>query len=393
MVSQLGIYPSLMVFTEEMQQRYARHLILPQVGQEGQERLQRARVLCVGAGGLGSPCLVYLAAAGVGHLGIIDGDRVDLSNLQRQIIHGTPDVGRPKTESARDTLLRINPLLSLDLHPHRLAADNALDLLRDYDIVVDGTDNFPARYLINDACVLLKKPFVHGSIFQFEGQATLFDPGGGNPCYRCLYREPPPPEFAPSCAEAGVLGVLPGIIGCLQAAETLKWILRAGQSLAGRLLAFNALELKFRELKLRRDPQCPVCGNHPTILQLKEYQPLCDMRNIPGSSGTHPDEVTVHDMRQALEAGDPGIQVVDIREPGECQIVSISGVQHIPLSSLAERFGELDPAKIIYLHCHRGGRSLRAVQFLKEKGYTQVKSVKGGIQAWAEEIDPSLPKY
>ncbi|MBI5386227.1 MAG: molybdopterin-synthase adenylyltransferase MoeB [Verrucomicrobia bacterium] len=376
--------------TDELR-RYSRHLILPEVGLDGQKKISAARVLCIGAGGLGSPIALYLAAAGVGRLGIADFDAVEFTNLQRQVLHGTPDVGRPKTDSALDTLRRLNPNVEVVPHPVRVTSQNALDLIAGYDIVVDGTDNFPTRYLTNDACVLLKKPNVYGSIFRFEGQASVFAPHLGGPCYRCLFPEPPPPGEVPSCAEAGVLGVLPGIIGCIQATEILKLILGAGTPLLGRLLVFDALEMRFREVKLRRDPQCPLCGEKPTLTQLIDYQQFCGMKPEPALP--NPDEVTVHDLKRALDNPGLGIRIIDVREPDEYQIARIDGAQLLPLSALAQRFRELDAGQSYYLHCKGGVRSLKAVKFLREQGFKSVKSVKGGILAWSEQIDRSVPKY
>ena len=373
--------------------RYARHLMLPEVGLEGQKKICSASVLCIGAGGLGSPLGMYLAAAGVGTLGIVDFDAVDVSNLQRQILHGTPDVGRPKTQSARDAIRRINPRVQVTLHETRLTSENALEIIRPYDIVVDGTDNFPTRYLANDACVLLKKPNVYGSVFRFEGQASVFAPHLGGPCYRCLYPEPPPPGTVPSCAEGGVLGVLPGIIGLLQATEILKLILGQGTSLLNRLLLFNALDMQFRELKLRRDPQCPLCGDHPTVTQLIDYQVFCGTPPEPATSVMHPDEVTVHDLKQALDNPQLGIQVLDVREPSEYQIARIKNTRLVPLSTLAQHFNELDPTRAYYLHCKAGRRSMKALQFLREQGFKNLKSVKGGIDAWSDQIDRTVPRY
>ncbi|HWQ92792.1 MAG TPA: molybdopterin-synthase adenylyltransferase MoeB [Clostridia bacterium] len=372
--------------------RYSRHLILPEVGLEGQKKIRSTRVLCIGAGGLGSPIGLYLAAAGIGRLGLVDFDRVEFSNLQRQVLHGTEDVGRFKTESARDTLLRINPDVDVVIHQTRISSENALDLIRDYDIVVDGTDNFPTRYLVNDACVLLSKPNVYGSIFRFEGQASLFAPHLGGPCYRCLYPEPPPPGLVPSCAEGGVLGVLPGLVGMIQATEILKLALGKGTTLLNRLLLFNALDMQFRELKLRRDPACPICGDHPTITELVDYQQFCGYK--PENEQTmHPDEVSVQDMKQALENPALGIRVIDVREPDEQKIASVQGVPLLPLSQLPARFQELDPEQQYYLHCKAGGRSLKAVQFLREHGFQKVKSVAGGITAWSDQVDPKVAKY
>ncbi len=372
--------------------RYSRHLILPEVGLAGQKKIRSASVLCIGAGGLGSPIAMYLAAAGIGRLGIVDFDTVDYSNLQRQILHTDADVGRSKAQSAKETINGINPGVEVVLHNTRIISENALDLIRPYDIVVDGTDNFPTRYLTNDACVLLKKPNVYGSIFRFEGQASVFAPHLGGPCYRCLYPEPPPPGMVPSCAEGGVLGVLPGIIGCIQATEILKLALGKGSSLVGRLLLFNALDMKFRELKLRRDPECPLCGEHPTITELIDYESFCGI--VPETEPmANPDEVTVQEMKRALDNPALGIKVVDVREPDEYEIAKVNGVPLIPLSDLPKRFAELDPNQTIYLHCKAGVRSLNAVQFLKEQGFKYVKSVKGGIAAWSDEIDRGVAKY
>ena len=373
--------------------RYSRHLILPEVGLAGQKKICSTSVLCIGAGGLGSPIAMYLAAAGIGKLGILDFDSVDFSNLQRQIIHGTSDVGRPKTQSAKETINGINPNVEVVLHNARITSENALDLIRPYDIVVDGTDNFPTRYLTNDACVLLKKSNVYGSIFRFEGQASVFAPHLGGPCYRCLYPEPPPPGMVPSCAEGGVLGVLPGIVGTIQATEILKLALGKGSSLIGRLLLFNALDMKFRELKLRRDPQCPVCGENPTVKELIDYEMFCGINPEPAAPEQNPDEVTVQEMKRALSNPKLGIKVIDVREPDEYQIAHINGVPLIPLSELAKRFTELDPNQQYYIHCKSGVRSMKALLFLREQGFKYLKNVKGGIDAWAEEIDHSVPKY
>jgi adenylyltransferase/sulfurtransferase len=374
--------------SDDQLRRYARHLTLPEVGLAGQEKLRATSVLCVGAGGLGSPIAMYLAAAGIGRLGIVDFDTVEFSNLQRQLLHRTEDVGRPKTESAREHLRSLNPDVEVAVHNARLTSANALDLLRPYDIVVDGTDNFPTRYLTNDACVLLGKPNVYGSIFRFEGQASVFAPHLGGPCYRCLFPEPPPPGAVPSCAEGGVLGVLPGLVGCIQATAILKLALGQGTSLLGRLLLVDALDMRFRELKLRRDPHCPLCGERPTITGLIDYERFCGLRAGPG-----PDEVTVHDMKRALDNPGLGIRVIDVREPDEHRLARIEGVALLPWSVLPQRFTELDPAQPLYLHCKSGGRSLRAVQFLRQQGFRHVKSVQGGIRAWSEDIDPSVPKY
>jgi adenylyltransferase/sulfurtransferase len=373
--------------------RYSRHLILPEVGLAGQKKICSTSVLCIGAGGLGSPIAMYLAAAGIGKIGIVDFDTVDFSNLQRQIIHGTEDVSRPKADSARDTLKSINPTCNVVLHKTRITSENALEIIAPYDIIVDGTDNFPTRYLTNDACVLLKKPNVYGSIFRFEGQASVFAPHLGGPCYRCLYPEPPPPGMVPSCAEGGVLGVLPGIIGCIQATEILKLALGKGTSLVGRLLLFNALDMKFRELKLRRDPQCPVCGDNPTIKELIDYEQFCGIPDEPLTPAANPDEVTVQEMKRALDDPKLGIKVIDVRDPDEYEISHIRGVPQIPLGDLSQRFTELDPNQQLYIHCKSGIRSLKALQFLRQQGFKYVKSVKGGINAWADEIDHHVPKY
>jgi adenylyltransferase/sulfurtransferase len=336
---------------------------------------------------------MYLAAAGIGKLGILDFDVVDFSNLQRQIIHGTGDVNRPKTESAKETIASINPNVEVVVHNTRISSENALELIHPYDIVVDGTDNFPTRYLTNDACVLLKKPNVYGSIFRFEGQASVFAPHLGGPCYRCLYPEPPPPGMVPSCAEGGVLGVLPGIVGTIQATEILKLAIGRGSSLVGRLLLFNALDMKFRELKLRRDPKCPICGDHPTITKLIDYEQFCGIIPEPANPAMNPDEVTVQEMKRALDNPQLGIQVLDVRETDEQQIAQVAGVPLLPLSQLPQRFTELDPNRQYYLHCKSGIRSLRALQFLREQGFKYLKSVKGGITAWSDEIDHNIPKY
>ena len=373
--------------------RYSRHLILPEVGLAGQKKICSTSVLCIGAGGLGSPIAMYLAAAGIGKIGILDFDTVDYSNLQRQILHTEQDVGRPKTESARETIQGINPHVEVVIHNTRISSENARDLIRPYDIVVDGTDNFPTRYLTNDACVLLRKPNVYGSIFRFEGQASVFAPHLGGPCYRCLYPEPPPPGMVPSCAEGGVLGVLPGIVGCIQAAEILKLALGKGSSLIGRLLLLNALDMKFRELKLRRDPECPICGEHPTITELIDYQMFCGITPEPAEPAANPDEVTVHDMKRALDDPKLGIRVIDVREADEYEIAHIDGVPLIPLGTLPQRFTELDPNQQYYIHCKSGIRSMKALQFLREQGFKYLKNVKGGILAWSDEIDHNVPKY
>jgi adenylyltransferase/sulfurtransferase len=382
-----------MELSNEEIRRYSRHLILPEVGLAGQKKIKATSVLCIGAGGLGSPIAMYLAAAGVGRLGLVDFDTVDFSNLQRQILHSTEDVGRPKSESARETIRSLNPGVEVTLHNVRLSSENALDLIRQYDIVVDGTDNFPTRYLTNDACVLLKKPNVYGSIFRFEGQASVFAPHLGGPCYRCLYPEPPPPGMVPSCAEGGVLGVLPGIVGCIQATEILKLALGKGDSLLGRLVLFNALDMKFKELRLRRDPQCPLCGDHPTIKELIDYEQFCGIPPEPVNPAANPDEVTVQDMKKALDDPKLGIRVIDVREPDEYEIARIKGVALVPLSTLPQKFTDLDPNQQYYIHCKSGVRSMKALKFLREQGFKYLKNVKGGINAWSDEIDHNVPKY
>jgi len=379
--------------TNEEIRRYSRHLILPEVGMAGQRRIRNTSVLCIGAGGLGSPIAMYLAAAGIGRLGIVDFDTVDHSNLQRQILHSDADVGVSKADSAKASINALNPNVEVDLHKVRISSENALDLIRPYDIVVDGTDNFPTRYLTNDACVLLKKPNVYGSIFRFEGQASVFAPHLGGPCYRCLYPEPPPPGMVPSCAEGGVLGVLPGIIGCIQTTEILKLALGKGSTLIGRLLLFNALDMKFRELKLRKDPKCPVCGPNPTVTQLIDYEVFCGVQPEPATPGSNPDEVTVHDMKKALDTPSLGIRVIDVREPDEHQIAHVKGVPLHPLSTLPQRFTDLDPNVQYYIHCKSGVRSMKALRFLREQGFKYVKSVKGGIGAWSDEIDHGVARY
>ena len=369
--------------------RYSRHLLLPEVGMEGQRKLKAARVLTIGAGGLGSPLSLYLAAAGVGTIGIVDFDVVDLTNLQRQIVHGTASLGRSKLESAKERITDVNPNVNVIGHEARLTSENALDILRDYDIVVDGTDNFPTRYLVNDACVLLGKPNVYGSIFRFEGQASVFYAKEG-PCYRCLYSEPPPPGLVPSCAEGGVLGVLPGIIGCLQAMETIKWIIGAGDSLVGRLVLFDALKLRFRELKLRKDPNCPICGEHPTIHELIDYQAFCGIGAEPDYAGP---EISADELQQ--ERGEKGcdLVVVDVREPHEWEIASIEGSRLIPLGQLPDRLNELDGHAEIVTVCHHGARSMKALEILRGAGFGKVRSLAGGIDAWAERAEPGMARY
>jgi adenylyltransferase/sulfurtransferase len=372
--------------------RYSRHLIMPEVGMEGQIKLKQAKVLCIGAGGLGSPLALYLGAAGVGKLGLVDFDVVDFTNLQRQVIHGTSDVGRSKLQSARETLREINPNTEVETYETRLSSENALDIFRDYDIVADGTDNFPTRYLVNDACVLLGKPNVYASIFRFEGQASVFYAARG-PCYRCLYPDPPPPGLVPSCAEGGVLGVLPGIMGCIQAMETIKLILGRGEPLIGRLLLFDALGLKFRELKLRKNPECPVCGTHRTITQLIDYEQFCGIRGeeyTPMQTGIP--EITPAEVKRKMDTHEPFV-LIDVREPHEYQICRIPGSKLIPLGEVPKRMHELNSADDIVVHCKSGMRSAKAVDYLMKSGFRKIHNLKGGILAWSDQVDPSVPKY
>ncbi len=370
--------------------RYSRHLIMPEVGMDGQLKLKAAKVLCVGAGGLGSPLALYLAAAGVGTLGVVDFDVVDFTNLQRQIIHTTADVGRKKLDSAADKLLAINPNVNIVKFDTRLSSANALELFRDFDIVVDGTDNFPTRYLVNDACVLTGKPNVYGSIFRFEGQVSIFATKEG-PCYRCLYPEPPPPGLVPSCAEGGVLGILPGLVGVMQATEAIKLILGAGEPLIGRLLLVDALAMRFRELKLRKNPDCPACGTHPTIKALIDYNEFCGIRGEEKPVETQMPSITVEELKQLRDAGKEPF-LLDVREPHEYQICNLGG-HLIPLNDLPKRVNELDSSREIVVHCKMGGRSAKAVDFLRQSGFTKVKNLTGGINAWAEKVDPKVPKY
>ena len=371
--------------------RYSRHLIMPEVALDGQKKLKTARVLTIGAGGLGSPLALYLAAAGIGALGIVDFDVVDESNLQRQIIHGTSDVGRPKMESARDRINDINPNVHVEAYEEALSSENALEIFKDFDVIVDGTDNFPTRYLVNDASVLTGKPNVYGSIFRFEGQASVFWAKEG-PCYRCLYPEPPPPGLVPSCAEGGVLGILPGAIGTIQATETVKLILGIGEPLIGRLLLYDALGMSVREMKLRKDPNCPVCGENPTVTELIDYQEFC---GIPQANAQTADdevpEITVQELKERLDNGE-ALSVLDVREPHEYEVANI-GARLIPLNELPERLVELDKDAPLAVHCKTGGRSARAVRLLQEAGFQSAFNVEGGITAWSEEIDPSVPKY
>ena len=371
---------------EELQ-RYSRHLIMPEVAADGQRRLKAARVLCIGAGGLGSPAALYLAAAGVGSIGIVDFDDVDLSNLQRQILHGTKDIGRAKLESAQDRLRDINPEIGIELHQCRFSSENAPQIVSKYDIVVDGSDNFATRYLSNDVCVFARKPNVYGSVFRFEGQTTVFAPHLGGPCYRCLFPEPPPPDAVPNCAQAGVLGVLPGIIGLLQTIEAIKLIIGIGEPLVGRLLHFDALKVKFRELNLRRDAQCPVCGENPTIFSPIDYEQFCGVQGddaIPAMSA--------HELKRKMDARE-AFQLIDVRELFEYEIARIDGSKLIPLGEIVERTDELQREQTIVVHCHSGGRSAEAVRLLQQRGFNNVYNLKGGIDAWSDEVDPSVPKY
>jgi molybdopterin/thiamine biosynthesis adenylyltransferase/rhodanese-related sulfurtransferase len=371
--------------------RYSRHLIMPEVGMEGQLKLKQARVLCIGTGGLGAPLGLYLAAAGVGRIGVVDFDTVDFTNLQRQILFGTEDVGRRKIEAGAERLRSLNPEIQIDPIEAKLTSENALELFKDYDIIVDGTDNFPTRYLVNDACILLGKPNVYGSIFRFEGQITIFGYPGG-PCYRCLYPEPPPPGLVPSCAEGGVLGVLPGIVGAIQAAETLKLILGKGEYLIGRLLLFDALAMRFRELKLRKNPECPACGAHPTITKLIDYADFCGVRGEESPVRvTNIPEITPRELKARLDRGDD-IFILDVREPHEYQICNLHG-HLIPLGDLSKRVNELDSSREIVAHCRSGKRSAEAVEFLQRAGFRKILNLKGGILAWSDEVDPTVPKY
>jgi adenylyltransferase/sulfurtransferase len=368
--------------------RYSRHLILPEVGVEGQRRLKQGSVLVIGAGGLGSPAALYLAAAGVGTIGLVDFDAVDETNLQRQIIHGTSAIGRPKLDSAAARLADVNPLIEIRRFDTQLTSANALDVLRAFDVVVDGSDNFPTRYLVNDACVLLGKPYVYGAIFRFDGQASVFAAPDG-PCYRCLFRDPPPPGLVPSCSQAGVLGALPGVIGSIQALEAIKLVLGRGETLTGRLLLFDALKLEFRELSLRRDPECPVCGEHPTVRELIDYEAFCGVAAPLPAAGL---EVSVSEVAQGRR-DHPDLLLLDVRLPLEWEICHIEGSRLIPLAELPNRLDELDGDGEIVTVCHTGVRSLRAVELLAAAGFRNVRSMRGGVHAWAEEIDPSMPRY
>jgi adenylyltransferase/sulfurtransferase len=392
--------PPLPQLSPDEVRRYSRHLILSEVGIDGQRALKGAKVLCIGAGGLGSPAAMYLAAAGVGTIGIVDFDVVDMSNLQRQLLHGTPDVGRSKLASAKDTIQSLNPHVHVETYETALSSANALDLFKDYDVILDGTDNFPTRYLVNDACVLVGKPNAYGSIFRFEGQASVFATKGG-PCYRCLYPEPPPPGLVPSCAEAGVLGVLPGIIGTIQATEAIKLILGNGEPLIGRFLIYDALRMKFRELKLRRDPDCPVCGDRPTVRELIDYDQFCGVTaaTAPGTADAAPaahaaasNDISPRELKAAFDRGDT-LVLIDVREPQEYQINRIPGSKLIPLGEIPQRYAEIDGSGLVVCQCKSGVRSAKAAAFLRTVGFTNVKNLTGGVLGWIDQVDPSQPKY
>jgi adenylyltransferase/sulfurtransferase len=384
------IKPEAVTLSNDEILRYSRHLIMPEVGMEGQLKLKAAKVLCIGAGGLGSPLALYLGAAGIGTLGIVDFDVVDYTNLQRQIIHSTADVGRKKLDSAADKLHAINPFINVRKFEERLDSSNALELFREFDIIADGTDNFPTRYLVNDASVITGKPNVYGSIFRFEGQASVFATKDG-PCYRCLYPEPPPPGLVPSCAEGGVLGILPGLVGVIQATEVIKLILGKGDPLIGRLLLIDALGMKFRELKLRKNPDCPACGKNPTIKKLIDYEEFCGIRGEEQAVAVTSSDIQVEELKRRLDAGED-IYVLDVREPHEYQICNIGG-HLIPLGDLPKRVSELDSSQEIVAHCRSGARSAKAVDFLRQAGFRKVHNLTGGILAWADRIDPKMPKY
>jgi sulfur-carrier protein adenylyltransferase/sulfurtransferase len=381
-------------FSNDEIARYSRHLIMPEVTLDGQKRIKAASVLCLGAGGLGSPIALYLAAAGIGRMGLIDYDIVDFSNLQRQILHGTDDVGRKKLNSAKDRIKAVNPNVQVDLHDTMFRSDNAMQLVQDYDIVIDGTDNFPTRYLSNDVCVLLKKPNIYGSIFRFDGQCTVFAPHLGGPCYRCMFPEPPPPGMVPSCAEGGVLGVLPGMIGVMQAIEAIKMIIGIGDSLIGRLVSFDALQMRFKEFKIRKDPNCPICGEHPTIHELIDYDQFCGIPQADAETAKEMDvpTITATELKTRIDRQDKFV-LVDVREPFEYEISRIPGSKLIPLGELPARLSELDSADDIVLHCKMGGRSAKALRILQEAGFRKLNNLQGGITAWSDDVDPSVPKY
>ena len=381
-------------FSNDEIARYSRHLIMPEVTLDGQKRIKAAGVLCIGTGGLGSPIALYLAAAGIGRMGLVDYDIVDFSNLQRQILHGTEDVGRKKLNSARDRIKAINPNVQVDLHDMMFRSENAMQLVQDYDIVIDGTDNFPTRYLSNDVCVLTKKPNIYGSIFRFDGQCTVFAPHLGGPCYRCMFPEPPPPGMVPSCAEGGVLGVLPGMIGVMQAIEAIKLIIGIGDSLIGRLVSFDALKLRFKEFKIRKDPGCPICGDHPTIHELIDYDQFCGIPQADAEAAKELEvpTITATELKTKIDRKEKFV-LVDVREPFEYDISRIPGSKLIPLGELPARLSELDSADDIVLHCKVGGRSAKALRILQEAGFRKLNNLQGGITAWSDEVDPSTPKY
>ena len=381
-------------FSNDEIARYSRHLIMPEVTLDGQKRIKAASVLCIGTGGLGSPIALYLAAAGIGRMGLVDYDIVDFSNLQRQILHGTEDVGRKKLNSARDRIKAINPNVQVDLHDMMFRSENAMLLVQDYDIVIDGTDNFPTRYLSNDVCVLTKKPNIYGSIFRFDGQCTVFAPHLGGPCYRCMFPEPPPPGMVPSCAEGGVLGVLPGMIGVMQAIEAIKLIIGIGDSLIGRLVSFDALKLRFKEFKIRKDPGCPICGDHPTIHELIDYDQFCGIPQADAEAAKELEvpTITATELKTKIDRKEKFV-LVDVREPFEYDISRIPGSKLIPLGELPARLSELDSADDIVLHCKVGGRSAKALRILQEAGFRKLNNLQGGITAWSDEVDPSTPKY
>ena len=381
-------------FSNDEIARYSRHLIRPEVTLEGQKRIKAASILCIGAGGLGSPIALYLAAAGVGRLGLVDFDVVDFSNLQRQILHGTDDVGRKKLNSAKDRIKAVNPNVQVDLHDCLFQSENAKELVQNYDIVVDGTDNFPTRYLSNDVCVLTKKPNIYGSIFRFEGQCTVFAPHLGGPCYRCMFPEPPPPGMVPSCAEGGVLGVLPGIIGVMQAIEAIKLIIGIGEPLIGRLVSFDALKMRYKEFKIRRDPNCPICGDHPTIHELIDYQQFCGIPQADAEAEKEMDVPTINavELKKMFDRKKDFV-LIDVREPFEYDICHIDQARLIPLGELPARLSELDSADEIVLHCKGGSRSAKALRILQEAGFKKVVNLEGGITAWSDQVDPTVPKY
>lgn len=383
-----------MSLSQEEVLRYSRHLIMPEVGVEGQEKLKNASILLIGCGGLGSPLGMYLSAAGVGRLGLVDFDLIDFTNLQRQVMFGTQDVGRPKVDASKERIAQINPNVQVTAYREKLTSENVLTIFKDYDIIIDGTDNFPTRYLVNDACVFLKKPNVYGSIFRFEGQATIFWAEKG-PCYRCLYPEPPPPGLVPSCAEGGVLGILPGLIGLIQATEAIKLIIGKGDPMIGRLLLFNALDMKFREVKLQKDPECPVCGTNPSITKLIDYEQFCGIglgQEEATVSTNGIKEITAKELKTMMDHKDKFV-LVDVREPHEYQIGKIPGSKLIPLGEVAERANQLDTADDIVVHCRSGARSAKAIQVLQKMGFKRLRNLKGGILAWSDDVDPSVPKY